>query len=458
MIHAFALAASGHFLRSAKDESPMIAGSHDLLQWHDGLAPGHTRDPDGALRLGGVLASELARAYGTPLLALDFGVLDAAIAEFVDACAPHAIDIAYAGKALLLVALARYLKATPLELDICSLGELVTAERAGFPAHRLTLHGCGKPDDELDAVAAGRVGTIVADSLEEIARLAARADANRPIRTILRVNTGIEAHTHEFVRTGGDNTKFGVPARQLDAAMAALKAAPGLRFAGLHSHIGSQIYDAGAFVENVHALVALAKRFDDAGLVSEKLIVGGGFGVQTDPHGEQTVPIPQTIAAIAAAVTAAVAASGIPPVRIGIEPGRALIARAGTSIYTVMARKRQEARTFVVVDGGLTDNPRPALYKAHHQVASASSPDASTRVTICGRSCENDFLGEADLPDDLVAGDVAVMCTTGAYTYSMASNYNRFAKLAVVAIQDGKHRPIARRQSLDEVLELDCDA
>jgi len=436
----------------------MIAGSTDLLQWHDGLAPGHTRDPDGALRLGGVPASDLARAYGTPLLALDYGVLDAAIAEFSEACAPHRIDIAYAGKALLLTAIARRLKTTPLELDICSLGELVTAERAGFPAERLTLHGCGKPDDELDAVAAGRVGTIVADSLEEIARLATRANVAKPIRTILRVNTGIEAHTHEFVRTGGDNTKFGVPSRQLDDAMAALKAAPSLRFAGLHSHIGSQIYDAGAFVENVRALVDLAARFHRAGLTSEKLIVGGGFGVQTDPNGEPTVPIPQTIAAIAAATDQTVRAAGIPPVRVGIEPGRALIARAGTSIYTVMARKRQQARTFVVIDGGLTDNPRPALYQAHHQFAAVASGDASERVAICGRSCENDFMGDADVPANLAAGDLAVMCTAGAYTYSMASNYNRFAKPTVVAIENGAHAPIARRQTLDEVLELDCDA
>jgi len=435
----------------------MIAGSTDLLQWHDGLAPGHTRDADGALRLGGVLASELAGAYGTPLLALDYGVLDAAIAEFCEACAPHRIDIAYAGKALLLTPLARRLKSTSLELDVCSLGELATAERAGFPAARLTLHGCGKPDAELDAVAAGRVGTIVADSLEEIGRLAARASADRPIRTILRVNTGIEAHTHEFVRTGGDNTKFGVPTRQLDEAMAALRAAPGLRFAGLHSHIGSQIYDAEAFVENVRSLVDLAARFHRAGLTSEKLIVGGGFGVQTDPNGERTVPIPQTIAAIAAAVDATVRGAGIPPVRIGIEPGRALIARAGTSIYTVMARKRQQSRTFVVIDGGLADNPRPALYQAHHHVAAVANGEADERVAVCGRSCENDFMGDADLPARLAAGDLAVMCTTGAYTYSMASNYNRFAKPAVVAIENGTHRPIARRQTLDEVLELDCD-
>jgi len=436
----------------------MLTGSRDLLNWHADLAPGHSRAPDGELCLGGIRATDLARAYGTPLLAIDYDVFFASIAEFVAACEPFGVEIAYAGKALLLGAIARTLLPTPLQLDICSLGELLTAERAGFPAGRLTLHGCGKPDAELDAVAAGRVGTIVADSLEEIVRLAERADPQRPIRTILRVNTGIEAHTHEFVRTGGDNTKFGIPFRQLDDAAAAVRDARGLAFAGLHSHIGSQIYDADAFVANVRELVGLAARFHRAGLTSEKLIVGGGFGVQSEPHGEATVPIAQTIAAIAGALATELEKAHLPPARVGIEPGRALIARAGTSLYTVMARKRQEARTFVVVDGGLADNPRPALYGAHHHVEAASGAPATTPVAICGRSCENDFLADADVPETLAAGDLLAFCTTGAYTYSMASNYNRFAKPAVVALRDGSHRPLARRQTFDEVLELDCDA
>lgn len=430
----------------------------DFLNWRDGLAPGHARADDGELLIGGIRAAELAAEYGTPLLVLDLDVFDAAIASFVDACAPYDIEIAYAGKALLLVAIARHLAATPLQIDVCSLGELATAERAGFPAARLALHGCGKAAAELDAVAAGRVGTVIADSLEEIERLASRANANRPIRVAVRVNTGIEAHTHAFIRTGGDNTKFGVPSSDLPAVIARLREASGLQYAGLHSHIGSQIYEVDAFAENVRLLVDVAARFTRAGLRSEMLIVGGGFGVQDDPAGERTVDIAATIEAIVGALDEAVATAAIDRPRIGIEPGRALIARAGTSLYRVMARKQQERRTFVVVDGSLADNPRPALYGAyHHTVAATARTGPSDEVTICGRSCENDMLGQAHVPNDLRASDLVAMCTTGAYTYSMASNYNRFAKPAVVAVRHGAHRPIARRQTLDDVLGEDCD-
>lgn len=430
-----------------------------LLDWHGDLAPGHARDASGTLVLGGVSTEELARAYATPLVALDLDVLDAAIEEFVAACRPHDIEIAYAGKALLLVPLARHLAATNLYLDVCSLGEIMTAERAGFPSERMTLHGCGKPDEEIDAVAEGRVGTVVADSLEELQRLAQRVERRRPVSVAVRVNTRIEAHTHKFVRTGGDNTKFGVPERNFAAAIALIASSPQLRFVGLHSHIGSQIYEADAFVENARALFAIVRRFAEGGCESEKLIVGGGFGVQYDPQGDRTIPVRETMDAIANAAAEAAARDGIRVPRLAIEPGRALISRAGTSVYRVMARKRQHQRIFVVVDGSLTDNPRPALYHAyHHYVAASARTGAPIDVTISGRSCENDELGMARLPDDVRAGDLVAACTTGAYTYSMASNYNRFVKPAVVALRDGSHQLWARRQTYDDVLHEDCDA
>ena len=428
------------------------------MQWNGGLAPGHGRR-GGELLIGGAGVRELAQQYGTPLVVIDYSVLDAAIAAFTQACAPHGIEIAYAGKALLLVAIARHLKHTPLHLDVSSLGELAAAERAAFPAERISMHGCGKTDDELDAAAQRRVARIIVDNLDELHRLAQRGSADRPIPLLLRLNTGIEAHTHEFVRTSGDKTKFGFDPEALEAALEVLASKPNLRFTGLHAHIGSQIYEHDAFVANAQALMECAARCASEGLTSEQLVVGGGFGVQMHPAEPSQLDLPATISAIAATVKAEAQRLRLPVPRIGIEPGRALVAHAGTSLYSVMAVKSSFGRPYAIVDGGVYENPRPALYDAYHHLVPASRESAETAETVvCGRTCENDRLGNAQLPGDLRAGELIAMCTTGAYTYSMASNYNRFTRPAVVAVREGTHRLIARRESIDDVLRSDCDA
>lgn len=428
------------------------------MQWQGRLAPGHTRQ-NGELQIGGVRASELAQQYGTPLMAIDYGVLDAAIAAFCEAGARHGIDVAYAGKALLLVALARHMKHTPLHLDVCSLGELAAAERAAFPAERINMHGCGKTADELDAAAEGRVGRIIVDNLDELRRLAERGSEERPIPLLLRLNTGIEAHTHEFVRTSGEESKFGFDPDALPRAIEILQTHRNLRFLGLHAHIGSQIYEHNAFVANAQALMERAAHCAQAGLKSEQIIVGGGFGVQMHPDEPSQLDVPGTLSAIAATVRAEAERLRIAAPRIGIEPGRAMIAHAGTSLYTMMAVKSEFGRPYVIVDGGVYENPRPALYDAYHHTVPASRESAELAETVvCGRTCENDRLGVAQLPGDLRAGEFIAMCTTGAYTYSMASNYNRFTRPAVVAVREGTHRLIARRESIDDVLRSDCDA
>lgn len=434
--------------------------STNRLRWHDDLAPGHERR-NGVVFIGGVSVEDLAATYGTPVLVLDGDVLDASIAEFVTAAAPHGIEVAYAGKALLLTSLARVLRDTPLALDVCSLGELATAERAGWPAARISLHGCGKNPDELRAAAQGRVGRIIVDNLDELRELAAyAADAQTPVNVVLRVNTGIEAHTHAFIQTGGDETKFGIAAADFPAAIECLRANTALAFRGLHSHIGSQIYDAGAFVANVRALMNGAAEFSKSGLVARDLIVGGGFGVESGPQSADAIDIPATIEAIATCAKDAADALGLPLPKIGLEPGRAIIARAGTSIYRVMARKAQNKRTFVIADGGIADNPRPALYDAYHHalLASRASHAPAEPAVVCGRSCENDRMTEATLPADLRPGDLLAVCTTGAYTYAMASNYNRFEKPAVVFAKGGTHRLMARRETIEDVLRNDVDA
>ncbi len=419
--------------------------------------PGHRRSA-GELLIGGVRAQDLAAAYGTPLLVLDYDVLDAAIAAFVDACAPHAMEVAYAGKALLLVALARHLKHTPLQLDVCSLGELAAAERAAFPADRISMHGCGKIDEELDAAVAGRVGRIIVDNVNELERLALHKSAN-PIAVLLRVNTGIEAHTHQFIRTSGENSKFGFDPDAIPGALAILRNAPHLEFRGLHSHIGSQIYEEQAFTANAQALMERAAYCAEAGFETHEVVVGGGFGVQMHPDRREEIDLPDTMRAIATTIRREAERWGLAQPRIGIEPGRALIAHAGTSLYTVMAVKREFGRPYVIIDGGVYENPRPALYDAYHHIVSATHEGSDLLETVvCGRTCENDRLGTGLLPAATRAGELIAMCTTGAYTYSMASNYNRFTRPAVAAVRQGTHSLLARRESIEDVLRNDCDA
>jgi diaminopimelate decarboxylase len=412
------------------------------------LAPGHTRDADGMLCIGGVRAGDLASAQGTPALFLDLAVLDASVRELLDACAPHGVGISYAAKALLVVAFARRLRAFPIGIDVASIGELVTAERGGITSNRITFHGAGKSDEELDAALDGRCARIVVDGIEELERLAARAKG-RKADVLLRLNTGIEAHTHELVRTAGDDTKFGFPPRQETLAIELLRGAPALRLIGVHAHIGSQIYEPGAFAANAAALADAAQRFRQAGFEVECVVVGGGFGVQMHPElDDERIDFRTTLDAIAAAVPK--------PLRCEIEPGRAIVAAAGTSLYRVLATKRYARRTFAIVDGSLADNPRPAIYGAYHHALVARSSQAPLHpVTLCGRSCENDVLGEVALPADLRAGDLVAMCTTGAYTYSMAGNYNRFSRPPVVAIENGALQLYARRETVDDVLRSD---
>lgn len=402
-------------------------------------------------------AEQLAAEFGTPLLVIDLDALDTAITRCVAACKPYDVEVAYAGKALLLVPLARFIAERGLNLDVCSLGELLTAERAGVQAGCITLHGCGKSDEELDAAAQGRVGRIVVDGIEELQRMLQLARADAPVPVMLRLNPGIEAHTHAFIRTGGQDTKFGIAPRDEARARALLRDAAGIRFVGLHAHVGSQIYETGAYIATAEALVTSAARFAHEGFAVEEIVVGGGYGVTTHPdRPDERIDFPATIAAIAKAARESAARVGVPPPHIGIEPGRWLIGPAGTTLYRVRAVKHQTRRTFVVIDGGLYENPRPALYGAYHHAAAASRPNLDLQeVTLCGRSCENDEMGRAMLPRELKEGDLVAMSVTGAYTYSMASNYNRFARPAVIGVENGRARLLAQRETLDDVLRND---
>lgn len=407
--------------------------------------------------ISGVDVGELAQTYGTPLVAINVDSIDASIASLHVACDRYGVEIAYAAKAFFCVEFGRHLAAhSGLGLDVCSLGELMVAERSGFAPERITMHGAGKSDGELRAAVEGRTGRIVIDGVDELRRL---ASFERPANVMLRLNTGVEAQTHAFVRTGGSDTKFGLALKDEAAAADILHDNAQLRFVGLHAHVGSQIFDSTPFVANSHALVEAAARFAAHGLRTERVIVGGGFGVPSHPDDEeQPLDIGTVIADVARCVRDCAGDLGLASPRIGIEPGRAIVGAAGTSIYRVLAVKRQSHRTFVVVDGGMYENPRPALYGARYRVAVVERSAApSVAMTICGRTCENDELATAELPGDLHPGALLAMQTTGAYTFSMAGNYNRLPRPAVAAIQAGAHRPWVRRETLDDVLRRDVD-
>ncbi len=390
------------------------------------------------------------------MLVIDLDVVDEAARALAELGAAHYLEIAYAAKAFANVAFLRHLARHSIGVDVCSLGELVTAERAGIAPQRLTLHGAGKTGDELRAANEGRVGTIAIDGVEELARFASLGSSAAGV--MLRLNVGIEAHTHAFVRTGGDDTKFGIVPRDEPAALDLLAENPSLRFTGLHAHVGSQICEPRAYVATAEALLDAARRFADRGLATERIVVGGGFGVSTRPNaGGESLDLGATVTAVARFVGDAAADRNLPIPRLGIEPGRALVALAGTTLYRVLAVKRQARRTFVVVDGGMAENPRPALYGARHHVFAATATGGEEgEATLCGRSCENDELGVVRLPRGVRSGDLLAMCATGAYTYSMAGNYNRFPRPAVAGVAGGSHRLLARRETVDDVLRNDA--
>ncbi|HEY3676242.1 MAG TPA: diaminopimelate decarboxylase [Candidatus Tumulicola sp.] len=409
-----------------------------------------------SLHIGGLSAELLARQYGTPLIALDLDLVRARIAELRSACDPHGISISYAGKAFLTVAFARLIESLGIGLDICSLGELAIAERAAFPPRRLTFHGAGKDEDELHAVAAGRTGRVIVDGIDELRELEriARTHVGRPpLEIVLRLNTGVEAHAHEFVRTAGDRTKFGFDEGLEQEAIALFRSNPGLQLSGLHGHIGSQIDLVEPFGLNVARLMEAAARFAAQGFPIRTLVAGGGFGI--DAAGAPALELASVAKTLHQEAVEAATRLDIAEPALEIEPGRVIVAGAGTTLYRVMTVKRRSSRTFVIVDGGMADNPRPALYGAHHAVFADGVDGPMETMTVCGRSCENDEMVDMPLPSAIRRGTLLAMTTTGAYTYSMASNYNRFFRPAVVGVEGGRERVLARRETLDDLLSLD---
>lgn len=421
-----------------------------------------TRDADGGLTVGGIAVARLAEEFGTPAYFLDESDFRARCRAWADAFGPGA-DVFYAGKAFLSRAVVRWLQEEGLNLDVCSGGELTTALDAGMPAERIAFHGNNKTTAEIERAVEVGVGRIVLDSFQEIVRVAhiARSHGVRQ-RVQIRVTVGVEAHTHEFIATAHEDQKFGIALADGQAAEAVRRtlSLDSLELIGIHSHIGSQIFDMAGFEVSARRVVQLlAAVRDEHGVELPEIDLGGGLGIAYTSEDDPREP--HDIAkALSDIVTRECESAKLRTPRISVEPGRAIVGPTAFTLYEVGTIKPLEGlRTYVSVDGGMSDNIRTALYDAEYSVAlvSRTSEAEPMLVRVVGKHCESGdiVVKDAFLPADLAPGDLIAVPATGAYCRSMASNYNHALRPPVVAVRDGEARVIVRRETEEDLLRLD---
>jgi diaminopimelate decarboxylase len=419
------------------------------------------RAADGALAVADLSVHDIKEAYGTPAYVLDEDDLRARCREFRAAFADQ--DVYYAGKAFLCKAVVRVVAEEGLHLDVCTGGELRIALAAGMPPDRIGFHGNNKSPSELERAVDAGVGRIVVDSFDEIERLTELARRRRVSpRTLVRVTVGVEAHTHEFIATAHEDQKFGFSLAGGAAFEAALRILDEgvLDLLGLHSHIGSQIFDASGFEVAARRVLQLQARIREArGVELPELDLGGGFGIayttQDDPS-----PTQDLAKRINKIVDDECDAMRLAVPRLSVEPGRAIVGPAVFTLYEVGTVKDVDGiRTYVSVDGGMSDNIRTALYDASYSatLASRSSAAAPILARVVGKHCESGDVVVKDefLPADVQPGDLLAVPGTGAYCHSMASNYNHVPRPPVVAVRDGAARVIVRRETEEDLLALD---
>ena len=440
--------------------------------WADSVRRGEA----GALTIGGLDVREVASEFGTPAYVIDEDDFRSRARQFKDAFSDAfqdlcgGADVYYAGKAFLCTSVARWIHEEGLRLDVCSGGELAVAIRAGFPAELIGFHGNNKSVYEIEAALRHGVGRTVVDSFEEIDRVAAAAQRLGVVAPVMvRVTVGVEAHTHEYIATAHEDQKFGFSlagGQAADAVRRILDHSGYLSLLGLHSHIGSQIYDTSGFEVSARRVLALhADIATEHGVELPELDLGGGFGIayttQNDPLSPRALA--QGMAQI---VELECRAEGLPVPRISIEPGRAIAGPSTFTLYEVGTVKEvlldgDSSRTYVAVDGGMSDNIRPALYDADYSctIASRTSEARPTLARVVGKHCESGDIVVKDefLPSDVMAGDLLAVPGTGAYCRSLSSQYNHLPRPPVVAVRQGVARAIVRRETIEDLLALDID-
>lgn len=438
-------------------ERPPLAPA-DLNRINPAIWPRTSTRVEGTLTVGGVDVRDLARDHGTPLYVLDEDDVRSRMRDYATAFAGS--EVHYAGKAFLCKEIVRWLQEEGLGLDVASAGELAVALSVGFPAERITMHGNNKSTAELSKALEAGVGHIVVDSYDEIARLGylAEQQGKRP-KVMVRVTTGVEAHTHEFIATAHDDQKFGLSLSTGAAAEAVRRilALPQLELLGLHSHIGSQIVDTAGFEVAARRLASLLVQIkEEHGVVLPELDLGGGYGIAY-VDGDEAPDIKELADSLQEIVAKVCTGAGLPVPRLTVEPGRTIVGPGGITLYEVGTIKDVEGlRTYVSIDGGMSDNLRTALYGAEYTAALVSrGSEAEPMLSrLVGKHCESGDIIVRDfhLPADLAPGDLIAVASTGAYCRSLANNYNYLPRPAVVAVSGGVSRVIVQGETEDDLL------
>jgi diaminopimelate decarboxylase len=413
------------------------------------LFPDTAQLSEDGVSVGGVDLRDLATTFGTPLFVYDEATLRERCRE-----AARVFDdgVAFASKSFLCGAMARLAYEEGLCVDVATGGELDIVLRAGVPANRIIVHGNNKSREEIERAIAAGVHRLVVDNFDEIENLRSLVSPTSPLSALVRVTPGVEAHTHEYVRTGQEDTKFGfsVASGEARRAINELKELAGLTLRGVHAHIGSQIFEVEGFRESMTVLTEFTAEdnFDE-------LCVGGGLGVAY-VFGENAPSISEWASALRDAATLCGLRSDV---RILAEPGRAIVAQAGVTLYRVGVVKPVTQRTYMAVDGGMSDNPRPVLYGSGYEAFDVDQPLAERlqQVRLVGKHCESGdvLIDEAYLPESTGVNSFIATPVTGAYGYSMASNYNRVPRPSVVFVRDGVAREVLRRETFDDLARLE---
>ncbi len=421
----------------------------------------------GHLTVGGMDTVELAKEYGTPLYIMDEGLIREHCRSFRESMDKYYGGqglVCYASKAFCCKAMCRIMLEEGLGLDVVSEGELYTALSVGFPAEKLCFHGNNKTDHELSYALENGVGRIIVDNIYELERLNRLAEkTGRTANIMYRIKPGIDAHTHNFIMTGQIDSKFGFALETGEAYEAVKKAieCSHINLVGLHCHIGSQIFDIDPFVKAAEVMLTfIAKIKDELGFEVKELNLGGGFGIR---YTEEDAPVgyDKYMEKVSEKVKEVCAEKNVKLPFILIEPGRSIAAPAGITLYTVGGRKEiPNIRTYVSIDGGMGDNPRYALYQSKYdvEVANKANLPKTETVTVAGKCCETgDLIGEGMPIQPVEPGDILAVLATGAYNYSMSSNYNRIPKPPVVMIRDGKSRVVVKRETFEDIVRNDID-